>query len=156
MRLSTGSLDGQKERRGDATVGCFSCTSTGGSLHQLPAFGLSLLTGAQFAVWLAERPWIVMGEISIALINRMEGKIPRYTGDTIVERPLRGFLAFRRCSGVWNRKFDIVHLICELTEPGTIRDASGHEITGTELIQRCCDQNVKWLWAASDNPANAT
>jgi hypothetical protein len=47
---------------------------------------------------------------------------------------------------------DIVHLIADVTESGTIRDASGHQITGTELIQRCCDHDVKLLWAASDNP----
>jgi hypothetical protein len=50
------------------------------------------------------------------------------------------------------QKFDIVHLIAEVTEAGTIQDASGHEITGTELIQRCCKRVVKLLWAASDNP----
>ena len=49
------------------------------------------------------------------------------------------------------RNYDIVHLIADVTENGTIQDASGHEITGTELIQRCCDQDVK-LWSASDNP----
>lgn len=50
------------------------------------------------------------------------------------------------------QKFDIVHLIADVTESGTVRDANGREITGTELIQRCCDHNVKLLWAASDNP----
>jgi len=50
------------------------------------------------------------------------------------------------------QKYDIIHLIADVTEAGTIRDASGHEITGTELIQRCCDHDVKLLWAASDNP----
>jgi hypothetical protein len=54
--------------------------------------------------------------------------------------------------GRLEQKYDIVHLICDVTENGTITDASGHEITGTELIQRCCDQNVKLLWSASDNP----
>jgi hypothetical protein len=54
--------------------------------------------------------------------------------------------------GRLEQKFDIVHLIADVTETGTIRDASGHEITGTELIQRCCDHDVKLLWAASDNP----
>lgn len=54
--------------------------------------------------------------------------------------------------GRLEEKFDIVHLIAEVTETGTIRDASGREITGTDLIQRCCDHNVKLLWAASDNP----
>jgi hypothetical protein len=48
--------------------------------------------------------------------------------------------------------YDIVHLICDVTENGEIRDTNGDEITGTELIQRCCDHNVKLLWAASDNP----
>jgi hypothetical protein len=54
--------------------------------------------------------------------------------------------------GRLEQKYDIVHLICDVTENGTIRDARGQEITGTELIQRCCDQNVKLLWSASDNP----
>ena len=45
-----------------------------------------------------------------------------------------------------------MHLLSDVTESGTIKDNSGHEITGTELIQHCCDQNVKLLWAASDNP----
>lgn len=54
--------------------------------------------------------------------------------------------------GRLEHNFDIVHLLADVTEAGSIRDASGHEITGTELIQRCCDHNVKLLWAASDNP----
>lgn len=41
--------------------------------------------------------------------------------------------------------------LCDLTAKGTITDANGDEITGTELIQRCCDQKVKLLWVASDN-----
>jgi len=53
--------------------------------------------------------------------------------------------------GRLQQKFDIVHLIADVTETGTIRDATGDEITGTELIQRCCDHDVKLLWAASDN-----
>jgi hypothetical protein len=54
--------------------------------------------------------------------------------------------------GRLEQKYDIVHLLCDVTANGTITDASGHEITGTELIQRCCDQNVKLLWCGSDNP----
>jgi len=54
--------------------------------------------------------------------------------------------------GRLEEKFDIVHLIADVTEAGTIRDAGGQEIMGTELIQRCCDHDVKLLWAASDNP----
>ena len=56
-------------------------------------------------------------------------------------------------SGHLERKYDIVHLLCDVTTKGTITDANGEEITGTELLQRCCDQNVKLLWVASDNPA---
>jgi hypothetical protein len=40
-----------------------------------------------------------------------------------------------------------------VTDRGTIVDSNGKEITGTELIQTCCDQNVKLLWIASDNPS---
>ena len=54
-------------------------------------------------------------------------------------------------SGHLERKYDIVHLLCNVTTKGTITDASGEEITGTELIQRCCNQNVKLLWIAGDN-----
>jgi hypothetical protein len=54
--------------------------------------------------------------------------------------------------GRMEQKYDIVHLLCDVTPHGTITDADGEEITGTELIQRCCDQNVKLLWSGSDNP----
>jgi hypothetical protein len=53
--------------------------------------------------------------------------------------------------GHLEQKYDIVHLLCDVTAQGTIADANGAEITGTELIQRCCDQNVKLLWSGSDN-----
>src|ERR1700740_372531 len=45
--------------------------------------------------------------------------------------------------------YDILHLMCDVTLHGTIMDASGDEISGTELVRRCCDQNVKLLWVAS-------
>jgi hypothetical protein len=54
--------------------------------------------------------------------------------------------------GRLEQKYDIVHLLCDVSSNGTIKGAKGEEITGTELIQRCCDQNVKLLWAGSDNP----
>ena len=53
--------------------------------------------------------------------------------------------------GRLEQKYDIVHLLSDVTESGTIKDNSGREITGTALIQHCCDRNVKLLWAASDN-----
>ena len=54
--------------------------------------------------------------------------------------------------GRLEEKYDIVHLLCDVTANGTITDSNGEEITGTELIQRCCDLNVKLLWSGSDNP----
>jgi hypothetical protein len=62
------------------------------------------------------------------------------------------FPSVRALLGHFEQKYDIVHLLCDVTANGTITDASGEEITGTEIIQRCCDQNVKLLWSASDNP----
>ena len=60
--------------------------------------------------------------------------------------------SIRALLGRLEQKYDIVHLICDVTANGTITDTSGEEVTGTELIQRCCDENVKLLWSASDNP----
>lgn len=54
--------------------------------------------------------------------------------------------------GRLEQKYDIVHLLGDVTENGTIADANGNEITGTEIIQYCCDQNVKLLWSGNDNP----
>jgi hypothetical protein len=54
--------------------------------------------------------------------------------------------------GCLEQGYDIVHLLCDVTANGTITDANGEEVTGTELIQRCCDQNVKLLWSGTDNP----
>jgi hypothetical protein len=54
--------------------------------------------------------------------------------------------------GRLEQKYDIVHLLCDVTEAGTVTDSNRGEITGTELIQRCCDQDVKLLWSANDNP----
>jgi hypothetical protein len=46
--------------------------------------------------------------------------------------------------GRLEQKYDVVHLMCDVTQNGAIT-TSGREITGTELIQNCCDQNVKSL-----------
>ena len=62
------------------------------------------------------------------------------------------FPSIQALLGHLEQKYDIVHLLCDVTESGTVTDANGEQITGTELIQRCCDHNVKLLWAASDNP----
>jgi hypothetical protein len=57
----------------------------------------------------------------------------------------------RALLGQLENQYDIVHLMCDVTLNGVIKDASGDELAGTELIQHCCDQNVKLLWIASDN-----
>ena len=56
--------------------------------------------------------------------------------------------------GRLEQKYDIVHVLCDATK-GAITDGSGEEMSGTELIQRCCDQNVKLLWVANDTPPEA-
>jgi len=47
--------------------------------------------------------------------------------------------------------YDVVHLFCDVTSRGEIIDNIGNKITGTQLIQRCGEENVKLLWIASDN-----
>jgi hypothetical protein len=84
--------------------------------------------------------------ISLKLILRYTGQYYRATTSAVLPN-------IQALLGRLEQKFDIVHLIADLTEAGTIQDASGQEIMGTELIQRCCDQNVKLLWIGSDNPS---
>jgi len=62
------------------------------------------------------------------------------------------FSGIQSLLGALEQGYDVLHLLSDVTANGTIRDSSGEEITGTSLIERCCDQNVKLLWAASDNP----
>jgi hypothetical protein len=50
------------------------------------------------------------------------------------------------------RPFDIVHLLCDALSDGIVKDINGNEISGIELIQKCCENDVKLLWLASDNP----
>jgi hypothetical protein len=54
--------------------------------------------------------------------------------------------------GRLEQRYDVVHILCNVSAKGAITDANGNEITGTQLIQHCSEQNVKLLWAASDNP----
>jgi len=51
--------------------------------------------------------------------------------------------------------YDIVHLFCDASPEGIITDKSGAAITGTNLIQKCCDSGVKLLWVASENKPDA-
>ena len=49
------------------------------------------------------------------------------------------------------RGYDIVHLFVDVSPAGTMADTKGNELVGTELIEKCCDSDVKLLWVASDN-----
>ena len=49
------------------------------------------------------------------------------------------------------RGHDIVHLFVDVSPTGFMTDVSGNELIGTELIDRCCDADIKLLWVASDN-----
>jgi hypothetical protein len=44
--------------------------------------------------------------------------------------------------------YDVVHLLCDVNSTGNIE---GSDLTGAELMERCCDSGVKLLWIASDN-----
>ncbi len=50
-----------------------------------------------------------------------------------------------------SKGFDIVHLLCDVSPNGSISDGRGNETTGTALVQRCSDSEVKLLWLASGN-----
>jgi hypothetical protein len=49
--------------------------------------------------------------------------------------------------------YDIVHLFADVSSVGTIHDTGGHSISGTSLIESCCEFNVRLLWIASNNNA---
>jgi len=51
--------------------------------------------------------------------------------------------------------YDVIHLLCDVGPTGQIADSHGGTVTGEELIDKCCRSNVKLLWIASDNPADA-
>jgi hypothetical protein len=62
------------------------------------------------------------------------------------------FPSIQALSGGIKHGYDVVHLLCDVTDGGTIVDCNGEKMTGADLIQTCCDQDVKLLWIASDNP----
>lgn len=61
------------------------------------------------------------------------------------------FSSVQELTEALGRQYDIVHLFCDVPATGIIADNAGNTIAGTELIQRCCDANVKLLWIASNN-----
>jgi hypothetical protein len=54
-----------------------------------------------------------------------------------------------------SKGYDIVHLFCDASPEGLITDSSGAQISGTDLIQVCCESSVKLLWIASENNPDA-
>lgn len=53
-----------------------------------------------------------------------------------------------------DKGYDIVHLFGEVSPVGLISDITGETLTGTRLINCCCQTDVKLLWIASDNKAD--
>jgi hypothetical protein len=54
-----------------------------------------------------------------------------------------------------SQKYDVVHFYGDVSPEGTIADTAGKTMTGTQLIDACCNADVKVLWVASDNKAEA-
>ena len=52
-------------------------------------------------------------------------------------------------------RYDVVYLHCDASPDGVVRDQAGFSSTGTQVIEKCANCEVKLLWIASDNPAGA-
>jgi hypothetical protein len=53
------------------------------------------------------------------------------------------------------QKYDVVHFYGDVSPDGTIADTAGKTMAGTQLLDACCNADVKVLWMASDNKAEA-
>jgi hypothetical protein len=47
--------------------------------------------------------------------------------------------------------YDIIHLFSPLAPGGLLSDASAATLLGSDLIEKCCERDVKLLWIANDN-----
>jgi len=54
-----------------------------------------------------------------------------------------------------DKRYDIVHVLCDVSSNRIISAARGNTITGTLLIEKCCSADVKLLWIASENGAES-
>jgi hypothetical protein len=63
------------------------------------------------------------------------------------------FSTIKQLSQAIEKKYDIVHLFCEVSPGGMVADARGNTVTGTSLIEKCADSDVKLLWIANENKA---
>ncbi len=61
------------------------------------------------------------------------------------------FSTIKQVSQAIEKKYDIVHLFCDVSPSGLVVDGRGNTITGTSLIQKCADSGVKLLWIANEN-----
>lgn len=51
--------------------------------------------------------------------------------------------------------YDIVHIYADAGSSGRLSDSTKSLITGSELIEKCCDSDAKLLWVASENQPDA-
>jgi hypothetical protein len=65
------------------------------------------------------------------------------------------FASIEALLGAIGQGYDIVQLFCDVSPEGVMSDGSGAKITGTALIEKCCDSDVKLLWVASENKPEA-
>jgi len=65
------------------------------------------------------------------------------------------FSSISQLIGAIGQKYDVVHLFANINAEGSIVDASGATINGTEFIKKCCETGVKLLWMANNTPADA-
>jgi len=49
------------------------------------------------------------------------------------------------------QKYDIVHVLADVSREGHIGDNGGKTVSGAQLMEACCSADVKVLWMASDN-----
>jgi hypothetical protein len=65
------------------------------------------------------------------------------------------FTTVAELRGAAAHSYDILHVFCTVGNGGTIADASGDRISGTDLLKAATDSGVKLLWIGSDNPQEA-
>ncbi len=49
------------------------------------------------------------------------------------------------------RSYDILHLFSRLSDDGSLLDSKHQSLSGTDLIQECCERGSKLLWIANAN-----